>query len=113
MLTNLQDSLKPTLRRDWNCPWVKRDGRGLKKMIRALGVEAPVTHAVATSKQHFYRSELGNSSKDPKISLRFCNASFSKYYVHSEPHSILDPQPSEEELREMQRRFLEEQVIIR
>ena len=53
----LQDSLKPTLRRDWNCPWVKRDGRGLKKVMRALGVEAPVVHPVATSKQHFYRSE--------------------------------------------------------
>ena len=53
----LQDALKPTLRRDWNCPWVKRDGRGLKKVMKAFGVEAPAVHPVATSKQHFYRSE--------------------------------------------------------
>ena len=52
-----QDALKPTLRRDWNCPWVKRDGRGLKKVMKSFGVEAPAVHPVATSKQHFYRSE--------------------------------------------------------
>jgi hypothetical protein len=27
-----QDVLKPVLRKDWNCPWVKRDGKGLKQV---------------------------------------------------------------------------------
>ena len=35
------------------------------------------------------------------------------FSLHSEPHSILDPQPTEEELREMQRRFLEQQVNMK
>ena len=76
MLTSpLQDALKPTLRRDWNCPWVKRDGRGLKKVMKAFGVEAPAVHPVATSKQHFYRSEklytINKSSSANELNLRY------------------------------------------
>ena len=59
-----QDALKPTLRRDWNCPWVKRDGRGLKKVMKSFGVEAPAVHPVATSKQHFYRSGKFSNSQE-------------------------------------------------
>merc|ERR1711997_721504 len=27
----LNDVSKPTLRKDWNCPWIRRDGKGIKK----------------------------------------------------------------------------------
>jgi len=45
------DVSKPTLRRDWNCPWVKRDGKGLKKVVRGTD---PTPAPVKTSQHHFY-----------------------------------------------------------
>eukprot|EP00095_Tigriopus_kingsejongensis_P011846 maker-scaffold493_size155937-snap-gene-0.19 protein:Tk11846 transcript:maker-scaffold493_size155937-snap-gene-0.19-mRNA-1 annotation:"pdz and lim domain protein zasp" len=80
-VVGFKDILKPTLRKDWNCPWVKRDGRGLKHLVRGQYAAEPVVAPVATSHWHFY----------------------------SQPHSILDPGLSEEEVREMQRKFFEEQ----
>ncbi|TRY80557.1 hypothetical protein TCAL_09450, partial [Tigriopus californicus] len=76
-----KDVLKPTLRKDWNCPWVKRDGQGLKRVLRTQFATEPVVAPVATSHCHFY----------------------------SEPHSILDPGLSEIEVKEMQQKFFEEQ----
>ena len=60
----LKDVSKPTLRRDWNCPWVKRDGKGLKRVVRNVFGTDPVPAPVKTSHHHFY----------------------------SEPHSILAPE---------------------
>ena len=50
-----QDVLKPVLRKDWNCPWVKRDGKGLKKVIRNYYGTEPVSAPIKTSRTHFYR----------------------------------------------------------
>jgi len=49
------DVSKPTLRRDWNCPWVKRDGKGLKKVVRNINGTEPAPAPVKTSQHHFYR----------------------------------------------------------
>jgi len=48
------DVSKPTLRRDWNCPWVKRDGKGLKKVVRNINGTEPAPAPVKTSQHHFY-----------------------------------------------------------
>ena len=47
--------MKPVLRKDWNCPWVKRDGKGLKQVVRNYYGEDPVPAPVKTSHNHFYR----------------------------------------------------------
>jgi len=48
------DVTKPTLRRDWHCPWVKRDGKGLKKVVRNIFGTDPTPAPVKTSQHHFY-----------------------------------------------------------
>ena len=47
---------KPTLRKDWNCPWIRRDGKGIKKVLH---VSEPVPAPIKTSQNHFY-SEPGS-----------------------------------------------------
>jgi hypothetical protein len=42
---------KPTLRKDWNCPWIRRDGKGIKSVVRALD---PVSGPVRATSNHFY-----------------------------------------------------------
>lgn len=49
------DVAKPSLRKDWNCPWVKRDGKGLKRVVRNIYGEDPAPAPAATSHHHFYR----------------------------------------------------------
>jgi len=50
------DVSKPTLRKDWNCPWIRRDGKGIKQVVRA---PEPVPAPIRTSHNHFY-SEPGS-----------------------------------------------------
>lgn len=52
----LNDVSKPTLRKDWNCPWIRRDGKGIKKVLH---VSEPVPAPIKTSQNHFY-SEPGS-----------------------------------------------------
>jgi len=47
---------KPTLRKDWNCPWIRRDGKGIKKVLRP---EEKQKAPIKTSYNHFY-SEPGS-----------------------------------------------------
>jgi len=65
------DVTKPTLRRDWNCPWVKRDGKGLKKVVRNIFGTDPTPAPVKTSQHHFY-SEPGSilAPEGPPIDLK-------------------------------------------
>jgi len=42
---------KPTLRKDWNCPWIRRDGKGIKSVVRALD---PVSGPTRAASNHFY-----------------------------------------------------------
>ena len=48
----MQDVGKPTLRKDWNCPWIRRDGKGIKKVLRP---EEKQKAPIKTSYNHFYR----------------------------------------------------------
>ena len=47
---------KPTLRKDWNCPWIRRDGKGIKRVLRTAD---PVPAPIKTSVNKFY-SEPGS-----------------------------------------------------
>ena len=47
---------KPTLRKDWNCPWIRRDGKGIKQVLH---VSDPVPAPIKTSVKQFY-SEPGS-----------------------------------------------------
>ena len=51
-----KDVSKPTLRKDWNCPWIRRDGKGIKKVLH---VSEPVPAPIKTSVKQFY-SEPGS-----------------------------------------------------
>jgi len=73
------DVSKPTLRRDWNCPWVKRDGKGLKNVVRNIYGTDPTPAPVKTSQHHFY----------------------------SEPHSILAPEGPPIDVAELERAIAE------
>jgi hypothetical protein len=42
---------KPTLNKDWNCPWIRRDGKGIKSVVRALD---PVSGPTRAASNHFY-----------------------------------------------------------
>ena len=55
IILSIQDVAKPSLRKDWNCPWVKRDGKGLKRVVRNIYGEDPAPAPAATSHHHFYR----------------------------------------------------------
>jgi len=50
------DVTKPTLRKDWNCPWIRRDGKGIKTVLRP---EEKQKAPIRTSFPHFY-SEPGS-----------------------------------------------------
>merc|ERR1719500_1611157 len=47
----LHDVSKPTNRKDWNCPWNRRDGKGNKTILRP---EEKQKAPVRTSHHHFY-----------------------------------------------------------
>jgi len=55
------DMSKTYNRKDWNCPWVRKDGRGLKQAVRAVD---ELMYNPKTSHQHFYsepRSIIGGN----------------------------------------------------
>jgi len=57
-----KDMAKPHNRKDWNCPWVRKDGRGLKQAIRALdGPSCPVR----TSVKPYYSEPRSILGEDP------------------------------------------------
>ncbi len=44
------------MRRDWRCPWVRKDGLGLKSnLVRAFAESEEQRVPVHTSQFHFYR----------------------------------------------------------
>jgi len=59
----LEDTTRRNLKKDWNCPWVKKDGSGLKQAMRYI--EEPNAPA-RTSVKHYYsepRSILGDEKE--------------------------------------------------
>jgi len=55
------DVSKPTLRKDWNCPWIRRDGKGIKKVLRP---EEKQKAPIKTSYNHFYSEPGSINPKD-------------------------------------------------
>jgi len=78
------DMSKTYNRKDWNCPWVRKDGRGLKQAIRAVDeVLAPAK----TSIQHYYsepKSILGN---EPMLSPEELQEIIRQHGAESRPSS--------------------------
>ena len=57
-MEHLNDAIfqeKADSKRDWNCPWVRGDGKGLKRLLRPSFTSDPVVAPVHTSLAHFYR----------------------------------------------------------
>ena len=94
---SLQVIPNPRKSLNWNCPWVKRDGSGLRSVFRPDKSQLPVH----TSHNHFYRYTR------PLLITSWFGEKASSLF--SEPHSILEPGLSEEEVRAMQKQFFEEQ----
>jgi len=57
-----KDMAKPHNRKDWNCPWVRKDGRGLKQAIRAI--DGP-TCPIRTSCKPYYSEPKSILGEDP------------------------------------------------
>jgi len=55
---------KATQKKDWNCPWVKPDGRGLKQFIRYI--DEPTAPA-KTSQHHYYSEPRSILGSEPQL----------------------------------------------
>ena len=115
--SSIQDVAKPSLRKDWNCPWVKRDGKGLKRVVRNIYGEDPAPAPAATSHHHFYRQRHYYNPNCNILTLswlwmiNFLIVFYSSNW-YSDPHSILAPEAPPiptEELEKMIRERMGEQ----
>jgi len=96
--TKPKDTSKPHMRRDWNTPWVRKDGMGLKQAIRAI--DGP-TCPVKTSLQHFYSEPRSILTPEPtltqeelqKVIAEHGCDSPSKMFVQDTEHSISRSRP--------------------
>jgi len=75
---------KPHQRKDWNCPWVKKDGSGLKQAVRY--VEQPTTSA-KTSHQHFYSEPRSILAPEKELSRAELEALIREHGQESRPDS--------------------------
>jgi len=75
---------KPHQRKDWNCPWVKKDGSGLKQAVRY--VEQSLTSA-KTSHQHFYSEPRSILAADKELSRAELEALIREHGQESRPES--------------------------
>merc|ERR1719379_2722063 len=75
---------KPHQRKDWNCPWVKKDGSGLKQAVRY--VEQPTTSA-KTSHQHFYSEPRSILAPEKELSRAELEALIREHGQDSRPVS--------------------------
>jgi len=77
---------KPHQRKDWNCPWVKKDGSGLKQAIRY--VDQPLTSA-KTSRQHFYSEPRSILAAEKELTREELEALIAEHGQESRPESRL------------------------
>jgi len=87
---------KPHNRKDWNCPWVKKDGSGLKQAVRY--VEQPLTSA-KTSHQHFYSEPKSILAQDKELSRAELEALIREHGQESRPESRLSQSASRPDSR--------------
>jgi hypothetical protein len=84
-------SKKANLQKDWNCPWVSKDGSRLKQAIRY--VDEPVAQA-ATSHQHYYSSPGSILAPEPQISKEQLEELIREHGQDSRPESRAQQQTS-------------------
>merc|ERR1719384_2870040 len=75
---------KPHQRKDWNCPWVKKDGSGLKQAVRY--VDQPLVNA-KTSRQHFYSEPRSILAPDRELTREELEALIAEHGQESRPES--------------------------
>merc|ERR1719432_426358 len=84
-------SKKANLQKDWNCPWVSKDGSRLKQAIRY--VDEPVAQA-STSHQHYYSQPGSILAPEPQISKEQLEALIREHGQDSRPESRAQQQAS-------------------
>merc|ERR1719379_527772 len=77
---------KPHQRKDWNCPWVKKDGSGLKQAVRY--VDQPLSSA-KTSRQHFYSEPRSILAAERELTREELEALIAEHGQESRPESRL------------------------
>jgi len=109
--STLEDTSKPHMRKDWNCPWVRKDGRGLKQAIRALdGPTAPTK----TSRQHFYSEPRSLLTPEPTLTQEELQKVIQEHGCNSRPDSKMELVHSESRSRpdsRQQQDFRQQQQI--
>jgi len=84
-------SKKANLQKDWNCPWVSKDGSRLKQAIRY--VDEPVAQA-STSHHHYYSHPGSILAPEPQISKEQLEALIREHGQDSRPESRAQQQTS-------------------
>merc|ERR1740129_1132750 len=69
---------------DWNCPWVKKDGSGLKQAVRY--VDQPLVHA-KTSRNHFYSEPKSILAPEKELTREELEALIAEHGQESRPES--------------------------
>jgi len=77
---------KANMRKDWNCPWMKKDGSGLKQAIRY--VEEPNAPA-RTSQHHYYSEPKSILAPDQELTREELEAIIKEHGAESRPESRL------------------------
>merc|ERR1719383_737567 len=80
----IKDMNKTYNRKDWNCPWVRKDGRGLKQAIRA--VEECMAPA-KTSIQHYYSEPKSILANEPMLTPEELQQIIREHGAESRPSS--------------------------
>merc|ERR1719270_2513173 len=75
---------KPHQRKDWNCPWVKKDGSGLKQAVRY--VDQPLVNA-KTSRNHFYSEPKSILAPEKELTREELEALIAEHGQESRPES--------------------------
>ena len=97
---------KPHQRKDWNCPWVKKDGSGLKQAIRY--VDQP-TSSAKTSRQHFYSEPRSILAPERELTREELEALIAEHGQESRPESRLSQGGSRPESRIQQQQIQQQQ----
>merc|ERR1719427_1513255 len=75
---------KPHMRKDWNCPWVRKDGSGLKQAVRYI--DEPSAPA-KTSQHHYYSEPRSILAPDKELSREELEALIREHGGESRPDS--------------------------
>merc|ERR1711915_844341 len=80
----LEDVSKRNMKKDWNCPWVKKDGSGLKQAMRYI--EEPNAPA-RTSVKHYYSEPRSILAPEKELTREELEAIIKEHGQESRPGS--------------------------